>query len=150
MASLLPTAIALATNAHGNQMNKDGTLYIFHPLRLMMKAKTENEQIVAILHDAVEDTELTLGAIKQAGLAASEDGFDFEVIDAIHRLTKRDGQSYEEYLEGVAESPLATAVKLLDLYDNINLTRLATITEKDLERAGKYHRSIRYLESIRF
>lgn len=132
---LLPTAIALAVQAHGGAIGRDGTPYILHPLRLMMKANGYAEQIVAVLHDAVEDTALTLQSLEDAG-------FPEEIVGAVGAVTKRPDEDYEAFIERIAADPLAARVKLLDLYDNIDLTRLAEVNEDDLRRAAKYHRAI--------
>jgi len=132
---LLPVAIALAVQAHGGGIGKDGTPYILHPLRLMMKADGYAEQTVAVLHDAVEDTLLTLRDLEDAG-------FPKETVGAIGAVTKRPGEDYEAFIERIAADPRAARVKLLDLHDNIDLTRLAEVGEADLQRAAKYHRAI--------
>lgn len=132
---LLPVAIALAVGVHGGVVGKDGTPYILHPLRLMMKASGYAEQIVAVLHDAVEDTALTLQEL-------TDKGFPYDIVSAVGAVTKKPGEDYEAFIERIAADPLAARVKLLDLYDNIDLTRLAQIGEMDLQRAAKYHRAI--------
>lgn len=132
---LLPIAIALAVEAHGGTVGKDGTPYILHPLRLMLKANGYAEQIVAVLHDAVEDTALTLQSLEDAG-------FPEEIVGAVGAVTKRPDEDYEAFIERIAADPLAARVKLLDLQDNIDLTRLAKVNEGDLRRAAKYHRAI--------
>ena len=136
---LLPVAIALAVEAHGGTIGKDGMPYILHPLRLMMKADGYAEQIVAVLHDAVEDTALTLQEL-------ADRGFPEEIVSAIEAVTKKPGEDYEAFIERIAADPLAARVKLLDLYDNVDLTRLAEVGETDLQRVAKYHRTIARLE----
>lgn len=138
---LLPVAISMAVQAHGSVLNKDGTPYILHPLRLMMRAQGYAEQIVAVLHDTIEDTPLTRDDLRRAG-------FPEELLDALDAVTKREGEDYEAFIERIALNPLATKVKLLDLYDNIDLTRLPELGEAELVRAAKYHRAIRRLLSI--
>jgi (p)ppGpp synthase/HD superfamily hydrolase len=139
--SLVPQAIRLAVDAHGETVCKDGRPYIEHPLRLMTRARTDAEKIVAVLHDTIEDTSLTLEDLEKRG-------FPRELISAIDSVTHREGETYEDYIERVALDPLAAKVKLLDLHDNIDLTRLPVVEEKDLKRAAKYHRAIRRLERI--
>lgn len=136
---LLPKAIEIAAKAHGTVINKDGTPYILHPLRLMMNAEGYPEKIVAILHDTIEDTPLTLEAL-------AEEGFPPEIIDALVAVTKQEGEEYDAFIERIALNPLAVKVKLLDLYDNIDVTRLPELGESDLLRTAKYHRAIRRLK----
>ncbi|MBC7808371.1 MAG: GTP pyrophosphokinase [Akkermansiaceae bacterium] len=138
---LLPIAIHLAVEAHGATIGKDGTPYILHPLRLMTRANGYAEQIVAVLHDTVEDTYLNLDILR-------EEGFPKEIRNAVGALTRKDGETYEEFIERIAENPLATAVKLLDLYDNIDATRLPELGDKELQRIAKYHRAIVRLKAI--
>ena len=132
---LLPKAIEIAVKAHGNVINKDGTPYILHPLRLMMNADGYPEKIVAVLHDTIEDTALTLQAL-------IEKGFPTEIVDALDAVTKQEGEEYDAFIERIALNPLAVKVKLLDLYDNIDVTRLPELGESDLKRTKKYHRAI--------
>ena len=97
--------------------------------------------IVSVLHDTVEDTPFTLDAVRKAG-------FPDEIVDALDALTKRQGEDYEAFIERIAQNPLATRVKLLDLYDNIDVTRLPELGEWELKRTVKYHRAIRRLQGI--
>lgn len=138
--NLLVTAISLAVAAHGHVINKDGTPYILHPIRLMMQATTEEEKIVAILHDTIEDTDLTLDQLR-------EESFSDEIIAALDCLTKREGEPYEDFIERIAHNPLAIRVKLLDLYDNIDVTRLPELGDWELQRTAKYHRAIQRLKA---
>ena len=136
---LLPVALKMAVDAHGGVIGKDGTPYILHPLRLMMQAKDYAEQITAILHDAVEDTPLTLKHLEEAG-------FPSEIVAAIEAVTKRPDESYEAFIERIARNPLAVRVKRLDLRDNLNVMRLAELGEAELVRIARYHRALRRLE----
>ncbi len=138
---LLPLAIHLAVEAHGATIGKDGTPYILHPLRLMTRANGYAEQIVAVLHDTVEDTYLNCDLLR-------EEGFPDEILDAVDALTREDGETYEAFIDRIAENPLATSVKLLDLHDNIDATRLPELGEKELQRIAKYHRAIIRLKSV--
>ena len=136
---LLPVAIRMAVEAHGSSIGKDGTPYILHPLRLMMKANGYDEQIVAVLHDTIEDTSLTLGDLEAAGFSRC-------IVDAVAAVTKRLGEDYDAFLERISLDSLAVGVKLLDLYDNIDVTRLPTLGDKELQHTAKYHRAIARLE----
>lgn len=132
--TLLGRAIAIAAVAHQTQVDKANAPYILHPLRLMMRGQTVQEQIVAVLHDVVEDSEWTL---KQ--LAA--EGFPPPVIAALDCLTRRSEESYEEFIDRVLTNPLAARVKRYDLEDNMNLTRMTVLTERDIERLQRYHKA---------
>ncbi|MBC7428183.1 MAG: GTP pyrophosphokinase [Bacteriovorax sp.] len=134
----LAKAIQIACKAHENQVDKANKPYILHPLRLMMKFENINEQIVAVLHDVIEDSETTLIDLRNAGLSD-------EIIDAIDALTKRPGLEYQIYLENISKNSLARSVKIEDIKDNLNLTRLQNVSDKDLERAKKYHAALQFL-----
>lgn len=135
----MPLAVEIAAKAHRGVTGKDGQPYILHPLRLMMRATTDDERIVAVLHDTVEDTDLSLDDLTRAG-------FPEQVVAAVGALTRRGGETYEEFIDRVALDPLASRVKLLDLYDNIDLTRLSAVGDSELARAARYHRAIRQLK----
>jgi (p)ppGpp synthase/HD superfamily hydrolase len=130
--SLLGKAIALAAVAHQTQLDKANAPYILHPLRVMQKGRTIAEQIVAVLHDVVEDSDWTLEAL-------SAEGFSLEIVSAIDCLTRRPQESYDEFLDRVLTNPLATQVKRYDLEDNMTLTRLPVLSEKDVDRLQRYH-----------
>lgn len=128
----LEQAIALAVQAHRGQTDKAGQPYILHPLRLMLSLRSEDEQIVAVLHDVVEDTDITLDALRQHG-------FPEHVLTAIGLLSKQPGDTYEAFIDRLSANPLAVRVKLADLADNMNLKRLAQVGDKELARLQRYH-----------
>ncbi len=130
----LERAIELAVEYHKGQVDKAGKPYILHPLRLMMSVNKDDEKIVAVMHDIVEDTDITLDDLRN-------EGFSGEVIDAIECVTKREGEDYQSFIDRIAHNPLATKVKLADLEDNMDLSRLSDVTEKDLERVEKYKKA---------
>ncbi|AMZ73596.1 MULTISPECIES: hypothetical protein [Pseudomonas] len=137
--SILDAAIALASRGHAGQVDKAGKPYILHPLRLMMKFDGLEEQLVSLLHDVVEDGDVTLDELRGLGIPEV-------VVTAIDCLTKRKGESYEQFIARIRPNPLATKVKIADIHDNLDLTRLPVVRDKDLERAAKYHRALRYLQ----
>ncbi|HET6251968.1 MAG TPA: hypothetical protein VFE47_30060 [Tepidisphaeraceae bacterium] len=127
----LGDAIAVAAEAHRGVLDKSGQPYILHPLRVMFRCETEMERIVAVLHDVVEDTGRTFDDLRKVG-------FSEEVIAALDCVTKRQGESYEQFIERSAANPVATKVKLADLEDNMDVRRLPAIEKKDWERMQKY------------
>ena len=129
----LERAIALAVDAHAGQTDKAGATYIRHPLRVMRHMETPQERVVAMLHDVIEDTEYTPAMI--------EDEFDEEIRDAVEALTKRDGESYSDFVERAAANDLARKVKIADIEDNMDLTRLSEVSEKTVQRQVKYHKA---------
>lgn len=128
----LDEAIILATQAHADQVDKGGAPYILHPLRVMMAMTTEQERIVAVLHDVVEDSDYAL-----SDLAAA---FGWDVYDAVDALTRRDGETYEAFIKRCAQNPIARRVKLADLADNMDLSRLGREpTPDDQRRFDRYN-----------
>lgn len=136
--SMFDLALSIAKKAHKGQYDKAGVDYIEHPLFVASQVDTQEEKAVALLHDVLEDSPYTAEELKLAGLPET-------VVTAVQVLTKKKGQDYQQYLELVKSNPIARCVKLADLKHNSDLSRLATITEKDLERFEKYKKAIDYL-----
>jgi (p)ppGpp synthase/HD superfamily hydrolase len=134
----LEDAISIAALAHCGQKDKVGSPYLLHPLRMMLRMKSEASMMAAVLHDVVEDTDWTLEQLR-------EQGFSDEVLAAVECLTHRDGESYEEFIGQVQKNQIAQQVKIADLEDNMNIKRIGRISPKDLERLEKYHRAWRVL-----
>ena len=141
MENLLQKAIDLATEAHKGQTDRAGKPYIGHITRVMRAGQTVEERMAGILHDIVEDTHRTFEALLHEGIPA-------DVVDAVRCLTKMEGESYDQFIERVKTNPIAVAVKLNDLRDNMDVTRLPALTEKDMERLKKYHRSYSELSKL--
>jgi (p)ppGpp synthase/HD superfamily hydrolase len=137
----LEDAIALAVQAHRGQVDKVGQPYALHILRVMFRLETEQEYIVAVLHDVLEDTGYTQGDLRKQG-------YSEEVLAALDCLTRRSTETYEQFIERAAANPLARRVKLADLEDNMDIRRLSTVTEKDRERLDRYIQSWRRLKAL--
>jgi len=141
----LETAIAIAVEAHRGQTDKAGQPYILHPLRVMFNLDAEEERIVAVMHDVVEDSELTLDDLRARG-------FSKEVLEALEAVTRRPGESgdagYAAFVERAAGNPIGRRVKIADLLDNMDLTRLAELGESDMRRLDKYLKALRFLEKL--
>lgn len=136
---LLNRAIQIADIAHAGQTDRYGAPYIGHVMRVMNYGKTLDEKIVGVLHDVVEDCpEWTFQKLSQEGFGC--------YIHALNCLTKREGEQYPDFVARTETSPLAIAVKLNDLRDNMDLRRCnRELTEKDLKRFNKYLRAYHYL-----
>ncbi|WP_053150777.1 HD domain-containing protein [Pseudomonas sp. P97.38] len=139
--STLERAISISALAHEGQADKGGAPYILHPLKVMLRLSGDEERIVAVLHDVVEDTAVTLADLRDAG-------FSEATLNAIDSLTKRDGEPYQAFIERAARDPVARRVKLADLTENSDLSRLGTPSQKDLERIAKYREAIDYLMTL--
>ena len=103
-------AMNVAYEAHHGQLDKGGVPYIFHPIHLAEEMDDEISTCVALLHDTVEDTAVTLEE-----LAAR---FPPEVVEAVDLLTHREGVAYFDYIRAIRRDPIAVKVKLADLRHN--------------------------------
>jgi (p)ppGpp synthase/HD superfamily hydrolase len=140
MTQSLERAIAIAAAAHEGQVDKGGSPYILYPLKVMLRVDTLEERIVAVLHDVVEDCSVSLDDLRK-------EGFSETVLTAIESVTKVLGESYEAFIERSAQNPIGRAVKLADLEENSDLSRIAQPSWDDLERIEKYRRAIGVLRS---
>ena len=131
----LGKAIAVAAIAHQDQVRFDGSPYMLHCIRVMMRLSGESEMICGICHDTIEDTEMTLEKLNSLIELTKEEA------EAIDILTHKDCDSYDEYIQKVSQNALAKAVKISDLRDNMDLLGLPKLIQKDLLRAERYHKS---------
>jgi len=128
---LLNIAIAKAATAHSGQLDKAGEPYILHPIRVMLSLTSNQDRICGVLHDIIEDTDVTIEELKNLG-------FPEEILEAISLLTKQEGETYEDFISRLLLNPIACRVKLADLNDNMDLSRIQTLGEKDFARIRKY------------
>jgi len=140
MSQSLERAIAIAAAAHEGQVDKGGAPYILHPLKVMLRVNTLEERIVAVLHDVVEDCGVSLDDLRK-------EGFSETVLTAIASVTKAPGESYEAFVERAAQNPIGRVVKLADLEENSDLSRIAQPSWEDQERVEKYRRAMGVLRS---
>ncbi len=138
----LERAIEIAKQAHAGQVDKGGNDYISHPLRVMEMGRTEDEKIVGVLHDVVEDSDWTFEMLE-------EEGFAPEIIEALRCLTKLSkDEDYEHFMTRVKSNKLAIKVKLCDLVDNLDTSRLVNVTDSDVKRSKKYARAYASIRKI--
>ena len=126
----LETALKVAVEAHFGQRDKGGRPYIFHPLRVAAGCSGK-AKVAALLHDTVEDTSVTFEQLAELGI-------DGEILAAVKLLTHDKSVPYLDYVRNVRENSIAREVKLSDLRDNMDITRLGSLTDEDLERLRKY------------
>ena len=139
MEQLLAKAVTIALEAHKGATDKAGMPYAGHVMRVMQAGRTIDEKIAGVLHDIVEDTPWTFEAL----LA---EGFPTHIVDALRCVTKlHDDEPYEEFIQRVKNNPLAVAVKINDLTDNMDIRRLSELTDKDVQRLRKYLQAYRLL-----
>ena len=131
------SARLLAEQQHQGQVDKSGKPYILHPTRVAGRMKTPEEEVVGWLHDVVEDTGLSLAEIEQQ--------FGPETANAIDAISRRENEPWGIYLERVKKNQIARSVKISDLIDNSNLSRLDNVTMVDVKRQEKYNRALQFL-----
>jgi len=134
-------AMKIAFQAHKEQTDKSGMPYIYHPIHLAEQMTDENSTCVALLHDVVEDTDLTLSDLEQLG-------FNESILEALKLMTHIEGVPYMDYVAEIKLNPIAKAVKLADLNHNSDLSRLDKVDEKALKRVEKYSMAIKLLEEV--
>jgi len=130
----LEDAILLAVEAHRGRVDKLGMPYVLHPLRLMGRMTTATEQMAALLHDVIADSDHTLESLRALS-------YDDAVIDAINHLTLRDSEAFDEFIERLKRNPAARQVKIADIEDNMDLRRWPEIGERERERLSRYRRA---------
>ena len=136
-------AMQCAASAHSGQIDKGGAPYIFHPFYVAEQMHDELSTAVALLHDVVEDTPITIEYLSSLG-------FPLEVTDAVNVLTHPKGLPYKEYIERIKTNPIAVKVKMADLKHNMDLTRIIgrELTDKDRARVKKYADALKYLRGF--
>ena len=138
----LERAIEIATEAHRGQKDKAGNEYIGHPLRVMAMGKTTEEKIVGVLHDVIEDSTWTFEQL-------AAEGFSDKIIEALRCVTKLSpDEPYDKFIARIKHNPLAVAVKLNDLTDNMDIRRLPYLSDKDVKRLKKYLKAYKQLNGI--
>ncbi len=131
-------AMIIAYNAHKNQVDRAGVPYIYHPIHLAEQMDTETECIVALLHDVVEDTDVTFANLEKY--------FSKEIIDILKLLTHDKSIDYLDYIQKIKDNPIAKKIKIADIIHNSDETRLDKITPKDIIRRNKYQKALMLLE----
>ena len=135
---MLNTALIIAAQAHQGQKDLGGADYILHPLRVMASVNSTDEKIVALLHDVIEDhpefDKIIAGA-----------NFKSEIYRSLIAITKCKDEKYQDYIKRVSVDRIARAVKIADLLDNMDITRLFTLTTRGYKRLAKYREAWAYL-----
>lgn len=137
--NLIDTALKIALRAHTGAVDKAGQPYILHPIRLMLKMTDDVEKATALLHDVIEDSDITANDLLAEGIPDT-------VVTAVLALTKQDHETYTAFVLRAKQHPIARKVKIADIEDNLNVLRIKTLTEKDLARIAKYHKAWQLLQ----
>ena len=136
---LIETSLQIALRAYAGKTDKAGREYILHPLRVMAKMNTDLERSAALLHDVIEDSDITPAQLLAEGIPA-------EVVEAIQYLSKNEGEDYQDFVARAKRNKIAARVKIADIEDNIDVLRLSSLDEWDLARIKKYHTAWRFLQ----
>ena len=137
----LQRAIEIALEAHKGALDKGGNPYILHPLRLMLQMDSEEEMIVAILHDVVEDSE------KWSFDKLHKEGFSKSIINSLRSVTKENkDEDYEKFIDRSIKDKIGRKVKMADISDNLDISRLKEVTDKDILRINKYKKALAKLK----
>ena len=137
----LQRAIEIALEAHKDALDKGGNPYILHPLRLMLQMDSEEEMIVAILHDVVEDSE------KWSFDKLQAEGFSKKIINSLRSITKEnENEDYEKFIDRSIRDKIGRKVKIADISDNLDISRLKEVTDKDILRINKYKKVLEKLK----
>lgn len=142
MSRLIDRCYEIAKKYHAGQVDKGGQDYINHPVAVASRVDTELEKCVALLHDVIEDTELTANDLLKLGVPK-------EVVDVVEVLTHKKDEPYSDYILRVSKNPIARRVKIADLEHNMDLSRIPNPTEKDFKRIEtKYKNNYKFLKSF--
>ena len=137
----LQRAIEIDLEAHKGALDKGGKPYILHPLRLMLQMDSEEEMIVAILHDVVEDSE------KWSFDKLHKEGFSKKIINSLRSVTKEnENEDYEKFIDRSVKDKIGRKVKIADISDNLDISRLKEVTDKDILRINKYKKALEKLK----
>lgn len=141
--NILAIAIKFASEKHVEQTDKGGKAYIIHPIRMMMRLRTNDDELmaIAVLHDVVEDCKVTFDDLKSIGMTD-------RVVDGVRALTKQSGETYEQFIERLSSNRDAMIVKREDLRDNSDITRLKGISDKDIARIEKYMNAFKLIDGL--
>jgi (p)ppGpp synthase/HD superfamily hydrolase len=139
--------------AHKGQCDKGGNAYFLHPFRVSQEVKNHFTwkhtdfdkfiaECVALLHDVIEDSDITADDL-------TNEGFEHAIVNRVVRMTRNEGESYMDYIKRIGEDNICRLVKMCDLKDNMDITRLEKLTDDDLARLKKYHKAYKYLNSLK-
>lgn len=138
----LERAIQIAVEAHAGATDRGGKAYILHPLNVMMRVKSEEEKIVAVLHDVVEDTNWTFDMLR-------EEGFSDIIIQALISVTKfTEDEDYDLFVQRSLKNRIGRIVKIADLNENLDVKRIGVLGEADIKRLNKYKKALKTLSEV--
>lgn len=136
-------ALRIVIQAHEGQKDKSGREYVTHPIRVAERCNNPSAKIVALLHDTIEDTNVTPDYLLNQGIPPN-------IIDGVLSVTRQEGESYEDFIKRAYENRYGREVKRADLEDNMDIRRLKEITDDDVVRLRKYLKAWQYLNDDGF
>ena len=139
--ALFEKAITLVLEKHRGQMDKAGKPYYGHVIRVSQDLINPKQKMVGLLHDIIEDTDVTPEFLLQ-------EGFPQEIVDGILSVTRRPNEDYQDFVDRASRNEIGRFVKMADLEDNMNIFRLNEITEEDRLRLNKYLKAWRKLDAL--
>lgn len=137
---VLTKALDIAVHAHDAQTDLGLQPYILHVLRVVTAQCGDYERVVAALHDVVEDTDWTLSDLRR-------EGFNERIIAAVDALTRRAGEPYFDYVARAGGNEIARSVKIADLKDNMDPSRVCFDETHSMARRAKYQKALAILEA---
>lgn len=142
-AILIEKAAYICITHHQGQRDKMGCAYFLHPMRVAMRCAKDEEKIVALLHDTIEDTDITTDYLLQ-------EGFPQNIVEAVLSVTKQENESYDDFIARAKQNPIGRVVKLYDIEDNLDVLRLDKLTDDMAVRFNKYLRAYKSLKSMTY
>lgn len=139
--SNIETAIQTALKAHKGQLDKTGAPYILHLMKLMIQCSDEQEMITCVIKDVINDSDIT-------SYELVSHGFSHSIVEAVECLTRHDDESFEAFVERIANNEIARKIKIKEIRDNLDLTRLSYLSSRDLVNIGKYHEALNFFISL--
>ena len=132
--ALTKKALKISFDAHKNQVDKSGMPYVYHPFHLAEQMNDELSTCVALLHDVAEDSDITLDDLKRQG-------FSENVLAAVDAMTHREGETYMDFIKRLSVNEIARHVKIQDIRNNMDLSRIPSPTDADFARIEKYKKA---------
>ena len=145
---LTKLAMKVAYKAHEGETDRNGLPYIYHPIHLAEYMQTEDTCVVALLHDVIEDTDVTMEDLRGYGFTEAQlEAVRFMThIPPDRAMTKEEQmEDYLDYVRRLKTNEIARTVKLADLKHNSDITRLNEVTDTDFKRREKYQKAIEIL-----
>ena len=134
-------AIKIAFEAHAGQLDRSGLPYVLHPIHVAEQMKDEDTCVVALLHDVIEDTDMTIEDLRTYGFTEAQ-------LEGVRLMTRLEDEDYFDYVRNLKDNPIARAVKIEDLKHNSDKARISVMTDDDQKRLEKYKKALEILGAL--